>query len=207
MKKINVIGINTDVGKTLFSAILAESLEGFYWKAVQCGEERDSAWIGSVLSDPSRNLGQGLDFKTPCSPHLAAKKENQTIDISSIIPPKIASPLIIEGTGGILTPLNEQAYWIDAALQWKADWILVHRHYLGSFNHFHLTLEALQKRNIFLKGIFFNGEAEEEVEQSLLHKAQCPSLGRLPSESKISHQFIQNKAQEWKKHLRKALGL
>ncbi len=38
MKGIVVAGIGTDVGKTVASAIIVESLKADYWKPIQAGE-------------------------------------------------------------------------------------------------------------------------------------------------------------------------
>ncbi len=134
-KRIVIAGINTDVGKTVVAAILTEALEGYYWKPVQCGKPCDRDWVSSKISFKNRCY-PSVDLSAPCSPHLAAKKEGIRIDARHLMPPSCPSYLIIEGTGGLLSPLNDVESWVDAAALWEAHWILVHRHYLGSLNHF-----------------------------------------------------------------------
>ena len=124
-------------------------------------------------------------------------KEGLQIEISHLQPPKHHGILIIEGTGGILAPLNPTDTWIDAAALWGAHWIVVHRHYLGSLNHFLLTIEAVQQRRIPLLGVIFNGEGDPFTENMLLKKARCPCLGRLATENSFTKWRIQEIATTW----------
>jgi dethiobiotin synthetase len=51
--KIFVTGISTDVGKTIASSIIVESLEADYWKPIQAGDldNSDSHKIKSKISN------------------------------------------------------------------------------------------------------------------------------------------------------------
>lgn len=205
MKRIIVAGIDTEVGKTIVSAILTKMFEGSYWKPIQCGTPIDAEWVAEYtnrLCHPSSFL-----LKTPASPHLAAMQEGLEIEISHLQPPKQDGVLIIEGTGGILAPLNATDTWIDAAALWRAHWILVHRHYLGSLNHFLLTIEALQRRRIPLLGVIFNGEGDPFTENMLLKKARSPCLGRLATEHSFTKWRIQEIATTWETLWQKTLGV
>jgi len=204
LQRIIVAGIGTEVGKTVVSSILTEALDGHYWKPVQCGLPRDSAWVDERLTQKGRCYPEGIVLKTPCSPHLAARKEGVRIEARSMIPPVCERPLVIEGTGGILAPLNEREVWFDAAIHWNAShWILVHRHYLGSLNHFLLTAAFLEQNNIPLTGVIFNGEGDLETEEMLLTKATTRCLGRLAWQEDVSPKSIQKIAKAW----RPVLGL
>ncbi len=204
--RLIVAGINTEVGKTLVSAILTEALGGCYWKPVQCGLPTDSDWVRGQISSGSISPST-FTLATPASPHFAARKEGVRIDAKELIPPPSRIPLIIEGTGGLLSPLNETETWADAAINWKGKWILVHRHYLGSLNHFTLTIEAMKKRNIDLLGVIFNGEGDLETEEMLLKKGECNCLGRLKWEKKWGRNEVATTAKEWRPSLLKILGL
>jgi len=205
--RIIVAGINTEVGKTVVSAILTEGLDGYYWKPVQCGLPSDESWVQQHLSSKTRCYPSCFSLSTPCSPHLAAKMEGIRIEAKNLIPPAGTNPLVIEGTGGLLAPLNEKETWADAAMHWNARWVLVHRHYLGSLNHFALTIESMKQRNISLLGVIFNGEGDLETEEMLLRKADTPCLGRLAWKEQLTPKSIQKIAQQWKPSLQKVLGL
>lgn len=195
MKRIVVAGIHTEVGKTVVSTLLANALGAAYWKPVQCGLPSDCEWVqkqSSILCYPSMFV-----LQAPVSPHLAAKKEGLRIRAGDLRPPNHSGVLVIEGTGGILSPLNEEEVWADAAIHWEAAWVLVHRHYLGSLNHFLLTVEALRQRNIPLWGVVFNGEGDLATEEMLLKRAKTQCLGRLAWERSWTKKRIQKVSEKW----------
>jgi len=206
MSPIVVTGINTQVGKTVVSAILTESLDGFYWKPVQCGPPSDASWVQKRLSSKKRCYPSTFSLCTPCSPHLAARMEGMRIEAQTLIAPISRGPLVIEGTGGLLAPLNEKESWVDAAIHWRAGWIVVHRHYLGSLNHFFLTIEAMKFRKLPLLGVIFNGEGDAETEEMLLKKGNTRCLGRLKWQKPLTPKLIQRIGKEWRTTVLKALG-
>jgi len=73
-KRFVVTGIGTDVGKTVVSAILAETLKATYWKPVQAGDLDNSdsikvaSWTNEVNVLPDKFL-----LTEPMSPHAAAE--------------------------------------------------------------------------------------------------------------------------------------
>jgi len=206
MTRIVVAGISTRVGKTLFSAILVEALNGYYWKPVQCGLPADRDWVAAQLSLKERCFPEDVALNTPCSPHLAAKIEGKVIEAAHLVPPDCSGPLVIEGTGGLLTPLNETETWVDAALAWDAQWILVHRHYLGSLNHCLLTLEGICSRGIRLRGIVFIGNGDRATEEMLLKKGKTICIGRIGWQEALTPEYVQRFAKQLNPHLHMFLG-
>jgi dethiobiotin synthetase len=206
MSRIAVVGIHTEVGKTVVSAILTEALDGCYWKPVQCGRPGDLDWVQKHLSVKERCYPSGFSLYSPCSPHLAARKEGVRIAAKDLIPPVCSKPLVIEGTGGLLSPLNETETWADAAIHWNASLILVHRHYLGSLNHFALTIESIKRRKLPLLGVIFNGPGDLETEEMLLKKWDVSCLGRLSWQETLTPKIVQRIGSEWKPPLLRALG-
>jgi dethiobiotin synthetase len=95
-----------------------------------------------VIHPPAYSL------KAPLSPHHAARLEDTTLDLSGIIPPNTRRPLIIEGVGGLLVPLNTHVVALDLFEHWHCEYVVVSRHYIGSINHTLLTIEALKRRGL-----------------------------------------------------------
>src|SRR5213594_3355291 len=81
-------------------------------------------------------------FVPPVSPHLAAKQQGRTIDLQRIRRPASADPIIIEGAGGVLVPINEKAFMLDLIGQLGAPAIVASRTALGTINHTLLTVSA-----------------------------------------------------------------
>ncbi len=78
-RNLIICGTDTDVGKTVVSALLVQGLEANYWKPIQSGlsEGSDTDWICKVLKLPKyRYLKEIYRFQAPVSPHWAAEKEN-----------------------------------------------------------------------------------------------------------------------------------
>ena len=67
-------------------------------------------------------------------------------------------PLIVEGAGGILVPINENEYVVDIIKQIKLPVILVASTKLGTINHTLLSIESLNNRKIEIYGIIFIGD-------------------------------------------------
>jgi dethiobiotin synthetase len=89
-------------------------------------------------------------------------------------------PIVVEGCGGVMVPLNRQVLQIDQFESWALPVIVVARTALGTINHTLLTIEALRRRSIMIQGVAFVGEADEEVEEDIAVFGRVRRLGRLP---------------------------
>lgn len=187
-----VTGINTNVGKTIFSAILTNTLKAHYWKPVQCGDlhASDSKLITSLVPR-ARVIPSAYNFSHAMSPHAASKLENKTISLASIRKHRLVGPTVIEGAGGALVPLNETEDVIDIASAFKAEVILVVKYYLGCINHTLLTINELRNRNLTIKGIVFNGIPNEESKRIILQRSQIPCLLDIQQEDEFSIEMIE----------------
>lgn len=192
-----VTAIDTDSGKTFVSAILCEALGADYWKPVQAGQPRDSATVRELISNPgSRIHPERYYLKTPASPHAAAKLDNVRIELGDFVVPRSANDLIIEGAGGCLVPLNDHDFVIDLATRFNTEIILVADLYLGSINHTLLTIRELQRRQLRIKGIIFNGEANPQSEEIILLHAGLPCLLRIAREERLDNNIIKKYAKQ-----------
>jgi len=181
--RIVVTGTDTDVGKTVFAAGLTRLLEGIYWKPVQAGleGETDTETVRRLSGlDQSHFLLETWRLKLAASPHLAAEREGIDIDSASFSLPALDRPLIIEGAGGLMVPLNRRELYIDVFARWKAPIVLCARTRLGTLNHTLLSLEALAHRAIPVIGIALIGDAHADNERTLADLGGVPVLGRLP---------------------------
>ncbi|MBC2886342.1 ATP-dependent dethiobiotin synthetase BioD [Ochrobactrum sp. CM-21-5] len=183
MSRFVVTGTDTGIGKTVFSAALADALGAFYWKPVQSGldEITDSETVMSLGGlSRQRIIPETWRLNTPVSPHLSAQIDGIEIDLDRLTVPQISSPLIIEGAGGLLVPLTRRATFADIFARWRHPVILCARTGLGTINHTLLSLEALKRRNIPVHGIAFIGDAHADTEQIIPELGGVPKLGRLP---------------------------
>jgi dethiobiotin synthetase len=196
-----VTGIDTDSGKTLVSAILCEALQADYWKPIQAGTPRDSDAVSSlVTSNTFKAHPETHLLKTPASPHAAAKIDNIYISLSDFKIPESNNTIIIEGAGGCLVPINDHDFVIDIISHLKTEVILVADLYLGSINHTLLTIEALQNRNLLIKGIIFNGESNPESERIILLHSKLKCLLRIVKENTVDKSTVKKYASQLKEN-------
>lgn len=206
--KIFVSGTDTGVGKTyvLKEIIKYLKLKGCIIKAVKPIETGCLVKDGNLYPQDAGELanitGQELDevcpyrFINPLSPYVAAKLEGKEINCNSIkehidnIYLKLTKDwghkkekfLFIEGAGGLMVPVTRDFMMIDFPKLIGASVILVTRLSLGTINHTLLSLEALEKRNIPVKGIVINdstgydGIAEKTNEGTLREFVNVPIL-------------------------------
>lgn len=180
MTALVVTGTDTGIGKTLFSAALVQALRASYWKPVQSGleEETDSEVVARLSG--ATVLPEGYRLQLPASPHLSAEAEGVEIDPNTLPLPKVQGPLVVEGAGGLLVPLNRETLYLDLFARWGAPVILCARTQLGTINHTLLSLKALRDAGCDVVGVAFIGDAEPEVEASICQFGAAAHLGRLP---------------------------
>ena len=199
MKRIFITGISTGVGKTLVAAIAAEALEADYWKPVQAGEleNSDSHKVADLISNGKTEIHKSsYELKAPMSPHAAALLEGVTIDRSEIQEPETSDHLIIEGSGGLLVPLNDEDTILDIIMpNYKV--IVVSRHYLGSINHTLLTVNWLTQKGYDVV-ILFNGPEDSATENIIAKKTGVPIIGRIDEETVVDKSVVRKYADRLK---------
>jgi dethiobiotin synthetase len=199
MRPIFITGIGTSVGKTLVSAIVAEALRADYWKPVQAGyaEGTDSEWVAKMMGEEAagRVHPELYRLALAASPHIAAREEGVRISLEKIVSqatglaltenraqeptPGSTRPLVIEGAGGLLVPLNEKEFVLDLVKRLDAVVILVSRNYLGSINHSLLTAEVCKAHGLNVAGWIFNDQYLH-YEQEIVEWTAIPAIASIP---------------------------
>lgn len=204
MQKLFVTAIDTNAGKTVTSAIIAEALNADYWKPVQAGElnNSDTMKVRSLLSNKVSVLHpEAYRLTTPMSPHAAAARDKVTIDLANIRLPETDNHLVIEGAGGLLVPLNDKDFVADLIKHLDVEVVLISRHYLGSINHTLSAAMVLKERDIKVKGIIFNGEEIEGTEDIILKHTGYACLGRINEEEVIDKVMVSHYAKQLRANL------
>jgi dethiobiotin synthetase len=196
MKPLFISGIGTGIGKTLVAAVLTEALKADYWKPVQAGYEpgTDSTLMASLISNEKTRIHpETYKLKLAASPHIAAREENLRIDLSRIFEDykrlDPLRPLIIEGAGGLLVPLNENEFVLDLIKKLGARLILVSRNYLGSINHSLMTAEICRRAGLDVAGWVFNDQYLH-YEQEIAEWSKCRILFSLPMMEEVSDRTV-----------------
>ncbi|WP_326914601.1 dethiobiotin synthase [Sphingopyxis chilensis] len=178
MTRFVVTGTDTGIGKTIFSAGLAQATGASYWKPIQSGleDETDSEVVARLAGVPI--IPEAHRLVTPASPHIAAEIDGVNINVESVTPPP--GDLIVEGAGGALVPVTRTTLYADLFAAWQIPVIVCARTALGTINHSLLTIEALRARGVPIHGLAFLGHAVEDSEAIIAEISGVRRLGRLP---------------------------
>lgn len=178
-----VTGTDTDVGKTVVSALLTLGLGAAYWKPVQSGLQpmTDTEFVRRVTGlDDSYFITERFRLTQPLSPHAAAKIDEVQINLDDFQLPITDKPhLIIEGAGGVMVPLNEKYFMIDLIQALSVPVCLVSRSTLGTINHTLLSLAQLRRANIPIVGVILNGVKNASNREAIAYYGQVPILAEL----------------------------
>jgi len=197
-KQFFITGISTDVGKTIVSAIVAESLKATYWKPIQAGDlhQLDSGTV-EALTENVEILPEGMTLTQPMSPHAAARIDGIKIQLSDFELPDVEGNFIVEGAGGLMVPLNDDGLMIvDLMEEFDLPTILVSRHYLGSINHTLLSIKELHNRGLEIEGIIFVGDENKNTEEIILSYSKLKMIARIPEVDKVDKEFILQEAEK-----------
>ena len=195
MKKYIIAGIDTEIGKTVISAIVTEALQADYWKPVQSGDlhHTDTDKVKALVSNSKSVFHpEGYRLNTPMSPHAAAAIDKVTIEAEKLNLPPANNHLVVELAGGLMVPLTHDFMNIHLIKQLGIPVILISKYYLGSINHTLLSVEVLKTHHIEIAGIIFNGETNATSKEAILHYSQLPCLGEIPwIEGEITAEVVQ----------------
>ncbi len=174
-----VVGTDTDVGKTIVTALLALHFQA---RGVDVGVMKPFA-SGCEISDEKlesadarflKKVSGGADemgeinparWLEPLTPFVAAQRENDASDYWSRARAMLGvlqarhEMMIVEGVGGLLAPIAKRDGKILSNLDWAKECempvVLVARRGLGTINHALLTVGVLRAHDVQIKGLVF----------------------------------------------------
>jgi len=149
-----VTGTDTGVGKTVFAALAAILLRQHGRRVVAlkpiCSGGRDDARLLHAAAGRILPLDQvnPWHFRAALAPVLAARKAKQRVRLRQVVThiqrvAKQFEVVMVEGAGGLLSPLGEDFDSRDLIAALSATPIVVCPNKLGAVNQVRLVLEAL----------------------------------------------------------------
>ena len=203
-----VAGSDTEVGKTYVACqilrdLVRRDVKVAAYKPVASGcapggaaDDTDAA----LLWEASQRRGR-LDqvcpqrFKAPLAPHLAAEAEGRTVDVPLLSQGAAAwrdecDFLMVEGAGGLLSPLAPQTYNIDLVLELNYPLILVVANKIGAINQ---CLQALLTaanygRGLAVAGIVLNQVSTDSDVSVMSNADEIRSRSDTPLLAELVHQ-------------------
>lgn len=172
MKAIFVAGTGTDLGKThiacaLLRAVRARSLSADAFKPVVSGfdptepETSDPARLATALGRPDAWAEiSPRRYRAPLAPNLAARLEGDTLHMADLVADckawladRDVALALIEGAGGVMSPMTDDATNLDLMTALGLPVLLVAGSYLGTASHLLTALEVLRSRGLTVAAI------------------------------------------------------
>ena len=198
MSALFVTGTGTAIGKTLVAAALCHELRAA-GRPVRALKPVLSGYDPATLheSDPGvllASLGEPVTEKTiaaitpwrfaaPLSPDMAAAREGRRLDLAEIVAFCRAAegdPLLIEGIGGCMVPLDDRHTVLDWMAALGAPALVVAGSYLGTISHTLTTLAALRGRGVPIAGLVISESGESPVPSAETAGTIARHAGPLP---------------------------
>lgn len=202
-----VFGTDTGVGKTRVCEVLlrgfrASGIKALPIKPVETGHafytRYSDAWRLSEVCNrllPPEKISPFI-FKYPLTPFLAARMEGKRLSKRQLLSfikkmRRRCEILLVEGAGGILSPLSPTFDWLDIVELSGGAVVIVIGNRLGALNHALLTERAILERNLPCAGWFLNNLSEkrgiaERTNLSVLRRfMNTPFLGEIPFQKRV----------------------
>jgi dethiobiotin synthetase len=198
--KLFVTGVDTNIGKTVTSAVLANALGFDYWKPVQSGDLKnsDTKKVRKWLSPELKCFPEAIKLKKPLSPHESARLDKKKIILDRFECPQEEN-LLIEGAGGLMVPMNDQGDCIiDLIKHLDAKVVLVSKNYLGSINHTLMSCHLLASYGLENVGIVINGEENKASEEIISTVSGVPILGHIAWTNRFTKKFFADQGEQFK---------
>jgi dethiobiotin synthetase len=182
-----ITSTGTDIGKTfvltsICQKLIADGKKVAAIKPIISGfkdndPNSDSAQIlqvlGLDLTTQNFNNISPYRFSAPLSPNIAAALENKNINFEELT--KFCQKhiyqarenndyLLIEGAGGVMTPIADDKVFADLILELKIPAILVVGNYLGTISHTLTAVKAMQAYDIEIAEIILNCRDDDTVD-------------------------------------------
>jgi len=203
LKSIFITGTDTDVGKTYITAGLTVSVRkmgidvgvmkpfaaGIAQKKGFKSEDVEILSTAAQVNDPE-NLVNPQFFSIPASPYTAWKNLKIKPKIPAIFSSfkklsKLHEMILVEGMGGVMTPILKDYYVANLIKDMKIPTVIVTRSKIGTVNHTIMTARMCEKYKIPIKGIIINdfdsdGYKAKELTRDLKNLLGVPILGSIP---------------------------
>ncbi len=162
-------GNDTAVGKTwigvrLVRALRAAGAPALGFKPVACGDRADAvAYLDAAGPDSGVTLDQinPWFYQAPAAPYTAAILEDRALDFATLDAALAAlesrgNPVIIEGAGGLMTPLARDETMRGLARRWNCPVLLVVENRLGALTQALACAECLHAASLPLEAVILN---------------------------------------------------
>ena len=185
-----ITGAGTDIGKTYVTTLLVRQLKAagrrvVALKPVVSGVSAidspdfatsDTAQLlaaqGLAITSATVGACSPWRFRQPLSPDMAAAAEDQTVSLRAVLDwcraqieaAADGSVVLIEGVGGVMSPMTSDALNLDLIKALGCEVLLVTGSYLGALTHALTAIETLKAHDVAVKTVILNESADSGVD-------------------------------------------
>ena len=164
-----ITGTDTGVGKTVFTANTVHALRqtgvnALAVKPFASGGMEDANELHRALGG-ALSIGEitPFVFREPLTPMLAARLEGRQVPVQSVVEHLLAisrgcEHLLVEGAGGVLSPLGEGYGLLEIAKEVGGKMVVVGKNRLGVINHALLTIHRIESAKVVWSGVVLMDE-------------------------------------------------
>jgi dethiobiotin synthetase len=202
-----ITGTDTGVGKTWVAAAIARTLcrqgrvvrvakpvaTGAVWTGRRWLSD-DTRLLAEAAAEPDLEAVTPWALAAPAAPPVAARLAGVRLELEDLLGAVRRRGgrdvgVVVEGVGGLLCPVTEDATAADLAVRLGLPVVVVARRSLGTLNHSLLTVEVARGRGLDVRGVVVNetappgGVAEETNIEELKRRLLVPILAVVPHQT------------------------
>jgi len=219
MKSYFITGTDTDVGKTYITAGLAAAFQkrginigvmkpfaaGTQQKVGFKSSDSEILVKAAQVNDPEHLVNPQF-FPITASPFTATESIGSKVDIELVLNSfkklsQMHDMILVEGMGGILTPILKNYFVTNLIKDMNLDTIIVTRTKIGTVNHTLMTCNMCSKYGLRVQGIIINnfdtdGYASKDLKRDLEKLSGIPVLGTIPYTEKFDLETLRDSVEE-----------
>ena len=192
-----ITATDTEVGKTVITGALAAGLRAkgldvgvmkplasggcVNWRGIETSEDAAFLMEAAGIDATEAELVNPICFKPALTPAVAARESGVAVDLDAVRRSYRSlrekhRHLLVEGVGGMISPLKDDYLLADLAQELALPLVIVARPNLGTINHTVLTVEYARQRGLKVAGIILNPWPENP---GILEKSNLEYIERL----------------------------
>ena len=203
MKGLFVTGTDTDVGKTFVTAGIAVALKNMgkdvgIMKPFAAGTPQKTGYKSedvqllakAAQTDDAEDLVNPYFFQIPASPFTASKNLGIEFNVKTVLDSfkqlsTLHDILLVEGIGGVMTPILKDYFVTNLIKEMNLETILITSSRIGTVNHTIMTCKMCQNYGIKIRGIIINildskGYPIDILKRDLEELTNIPVIGSIP---------------------------
>ena len=203
LKHLFITGTDTDVGKTFVTAGIAAALKKMgkdigIMKPFAAGTPQKIGYKSEDVQllakaaqvNDSENLINPYFYEIPASPFTATQTLGIKFNVKTVLDSfkqltSLHDIMLVEGMGGVMTPILKNYFVTDLIKEMNLDTIIIASSRIGTVNHTIMTCKICQNYGIKIHGIIINvldskGYQLDILKRDLEELTSSPVIGSIP---------------------------